>query len=248
MIIDTHAHLNFKAFNEDWDKVIDSCLAESVWMINVGSKYETSKKAVQIAEQYESGVYSAVGIHPIHAKEGFTFEEYEKLASSEKVIAIGEIGLDKAAEYGDFLEAQKQVLAQQIKLASKLRKPLIIHCRKAHEELLEVLKSTPRLPSVIHCFTGSWKQAQEYLDLGCFIGFNGIIFKLNLKEVIKKTPLNRILLETDCPFLTPPEAGVERNEPRFVRYVAKEIARIKEIPFEEVIKHATENAQILFGI
>ena len=160
-------------------------------------------------------------------------------------MAIGEIGLDKFQNYGEFLEKQEEVLRKQIDLALRLNKPVIIHCRKAHRELLNILKDYPSLRGVIHCFTGNWKLAQEYLEMGYFLGINGIIYKLNLKEVIKKAPLDRLLLETDCPYLGLSE---ERNDPRFVRHIAKDIARIKEISFDEVVKTTTQNAQKLFRI
>lgn len=245
MIIDSHAHLNFKAFKDDWEEVIEDCLKQNIWMINVGSKLETSQRAVEIAESYKQGVFAAVGVHPIHAKEGFNEEAYKKIATSPKVVAIGEVGLDNFNHYGEFLEEQKELLKKQIRLAMKLGKPLIIHCRKAHQELLEVLRESPRLPAVIHCFTGTWRLAQEYLEMGYFLGINGIIYKLNLKEVISKTPLDGLLLETDCPYLGKSE---ERNDPRFVFQIAEEIAKIKNIPVEEVVETTTENTRKLFGI
>jgi len=239
MLIDTHAHLNFNAFKDDLDKVIGRCLAENIWMINVGTKYETSKRAVEIAEQYEEGVYAAVGLHPIHlgtglvkirtdSEEGsfetggedFHISEYKSLAQSPKVVAIGEIGLDyyykpktkKKLEL--FKEKQKELLLKQLDLAKELNLPVIFHCRMAHEDLLKILNyklktKNYKLNGVVHCFTGSWEQAKQYLDMGFYLGFNGIIYKLDLKEVIEKTPIEKILIETDCPYLTPPRAGAE---------------------------------------
>ncbi len=259
MLIDTHAHLNFEAFKNDLDKVIEHCLTENVWFINVGSKYETSKKAVEIAEKYGKGVYAAIGLHPIHSNKeefdpvrnsisnGVDKEKYKKLARSDKVVAIGEIGLDYYKEYGLFKEKQKEVLLEQFSLAKELNLPVIFHCRKAHEDLLEVLKSN-QIRGVIHCFTGNWQQARQYLDIGLYLGFNGIIYKLNLKEVIEKTPLERILIETDCPYLTLPQAGIDRNEPIFVKYIAEDIARIKNLDYQKVAETTTINAKNLFKI
>jgi len=248
MLIDSHAHLNFKAFNHDFDQVIKRSLGEGVWMINVGSKYETSKKAVEIAEQYNNGVFAAIGIHPIHAKdEKFDKDKYKKLAKSNKVVAIGEIGLDYFKNYGDFKEKQEQVFLEQLDLAKELDLPIILHCRMAHEDLLEIIKNY-QLSGVIHCFTGNLEQAKKYLDLGFYIGINGIIYKRDLKEVIKKTPLEKILIETDCPYLIPPQLKVERNEPIFVRHIAKEIAKIKAISFEKVCQTTFENATNLFKL
>lgn len=248
MLIDTHAHLNFKAFNHDFDQVIKRSLNEDVWMINVGSKYETSKKAVEIAQGYNNGIFAAIGLHPIHAiDEEFDKEKYKELTKSDKVVAIGEIGLDYFKNYKDFKEKQKQVFLKQLDLAKELDLPIILHCRMAHQDLLEIIKDY-QLSGVVHCFTGNWEEAKKYLDLGFYIGINGIIYKRDLKEVIEKTPLKKILIETDCPYLVPPQLGVERNEPVFVRYIAKEIAKIKAIDLEIVIKTTFENATDLFNI
>ncbi len=247
MLIDTHAHLNFKAFNRDFDKVIKRSLDEDIWMINVGSKYETSKKAVEIAEKY-NGIFAAIGLHPIHAKdENFDALKYRKLCQSDKVVAIGEIGLDCFKDYGLFKEKQKQMFSQQLDFAKELDLPVIIHCRMAHEDLLEILKDY-QIPGVIHCFTGNWEQAKQYLDMGFYLGINGIIYKRDLKEVIEKTPLEKILIETDCPYLTPPQAGVERNEPVFIKYIVQDIAKIKGIDFQRVAETTFQNAKNLFRI
>jgi TatD DNase family protein len=253
MLIDTHAHVNFRAFDHDFDEVIKRSLGEDVWMINVGSKYETSKKAVEIAQSYNNGVFAAIGLHPIHAKdEEFDVERYKKLAlsgseGSDKVVAIGEIGLDKFKDYGSFLKEQKEVFLKQLDLAKELNLPVIIHCRMAHEDLLDILKNY-NLSGVIHCFTGTWEEAKKYLDLGFYIGINGIIYKRDLKEVIEKVPLEKIFIETDCPYLTPPQAESERNEPIFVRYIAKDIARIRGIDFKTVSQTTFQNAADLFNI
>ncbi len=278
MLIDTHAHLNFNAFRDDLDKVIKRSLDESVWMINVGTKYETSKRAVEIAEQYEERVYAAVGLHPIHlgtglvkiktdSEEGdfeakgedFHTSKYRGLAQSPKVVAIGEIGLDyyykpktkKKLEL--FKEKQKELLLKQLDLAKELNLPVIFHCRMAHEDLLKILNYklktiNYKLNGVVHCFTGSWEQAKQYLDMGFYLGFNGIIYKLDLKEVIEKTSLEKILIETDCPYLTPSQTDVERNEPIFVKYIAQEIAKIKNLDFQKVAETTIQNARELFKI
>lgn len=246
MLFDTHAHLNFNVYKEDSPKVLQRSLDGGVWMINVGSQYSTSKRAVEMAEKYREGVYAAVGLHPIHVREEeFDYEKYKELAKSKKVVAIGEVGLDYKPEYASFKEKQKDVLRQQIKLAEELNLPIIFHCRMAHQDLLEILNS--KLNGVIHCFTGSLEEAKRYMDMGFYLGFNGIIFKLNLDEVIAKTPLDKILIETDCPYLTPPqEEG--RNEPIYVKYVAEKIAKIKGLSYEEVAEITTKNAKKLFKI
>ncbi len=275
MLIDTHAHLNFNAYKEDSSGVLQRSLDGStgspqVWMINVGSQYSTSKRAVEMAEKYSEGVYAAIGLHPIHLETGlvqgkidkeeikfetieevFDYEKYKKLAlsGSRRVVAIGEIGLDYKTEYASSKTKQKTVLRQQMDLAEELNLPIIFHCRMAHDDLIKMLsESSSRSFGVIHCFTGTWKQAEKYLGMGLYLGFNGIIFKLNLDEIIEKTPLDRILLETDCPYLTPPMADNKRNEPSYVKYVAEKIAKIKGLSFEELTEITTKNAKKLFKI
>ena len=264
MLIDTHSHLNFPDYNKDRDEVIKKCLDNNVWMINVGTDYETSKKAIEIAEKYPGGVFALIGMHPENiGKEVFDYEKYKNLAfgknlDSKKVVAIGEIGLDywyrpkTKKKRAEFEEKQKELLLKQLNLAKKLNLPVIFHCRTAHNDLLEILNyklktMNYKLFGVIHCFTGNLEQTKKYLEMGFYLGFNGIIFKLNLDEIIKKTPLDKILIETDCPFLSPlPE--VKRNEPLFVKYIAEKIANIKNITFEEVAGKTTQNAKILFNL
>lgn len=271
-MIDTHAHLNFNAFKDDGQEVIRRSLAEGVSMINVGSQYSTSSRAVKIAKDYEKGVYAAVGLHPIHLADGifetkldedetvisigneeFYYEKYKALAILEKVVAIGEFGLDYyykpklKAKFDEFKNRQKGVFLKQIDLAKEVDLPAIIHCRSAHEDLLEMLKAKSNTKGVIHCFTGNWEQAQEYLKMGFYLGFNGIIFKLDLDEVIKKAPLDKILLETDCPYLTP-EPMQGRNEPLYIKYTAQKIAQLKNIDYEELSIITEKNAKELFRI
>jgi len=292
MLIDTHSHLNFKAFEKDRSEVIKRSLKEGVFMINVGSNYETSELAVEIAEKYQSGVFSAVGLHPIHTQtisnlkfqisnlhtksknfktEDFDYKKFKKLAqSSKKVVAIGETGLD--AMYPN--QSQEDVFLEHLKLAKELDLPVILHCRKAHQNLIKILKnyqfSIPNFQSifnnqfsnanqkqsikqskirgVVHCFTGKWSEAKEYLEMGLYLGFNGIVFKHNVAETIKKMPLDKILIETDCPYLTPPQESDKRNEPVFVKYVAQRIAEIRGETIERVAEITAQNAKALFKI
>ncbi|MBZ9578462.1 TatD family hydrolase [Patescibacteria group bacterium] len=276
MFIDTHAHLNFNAFQEDADEIIRRSLENDIWMINIGTNFETSKRAVEIAKKCQKGVYATVGLHPInldtglvkikvdekegsHFEKEFDFEEYKRLAQSEKVVAIGEIGLDyywkpktkKKLEL--FKEKQKNLFLEEIKLAQELNLPIIFHCRMAHQDLIEILKSNiksqkSKIRGVIHCFTGNWDQAQKFLETGLYLGFNGIIFKLDLGKIIKNTPLEKILIETDCPYLPPPQFENQRNEPLYVKYIAQEIAKIKNISFEELAEITTKNAKELFKL
>jgi len=280
MLFDTHAHLNFTAFDRDRKELIKKCLEGDVWMINVGTNYETSKKAIEIAEKYPQGVFAAIGLHPINLETGlvkirfderegkyfekeFDFEKYKELAKSKKVVAIGEIGLDyywkpKTTKKKElFKQKQKDLLFQQLNLAKELNLPVIFHCRMAHDELLEILnhklKTTNyKLNGVIHGFVGTKEQLRAYLKMGFYIGFNGIIFKMikgiNFEENIKKTPLERTLIETDCPYLVPPTFPEEKNNPLGVKHIAQRIAEIKNINVEKVAEITTKNAITLFNL
>jgi len=252
ILIDTHAHVNFSAYKLDADEVIRRSLDSDTWIINVGSQYSTGKRAVELAEKDKEGVYAAVGLHPIYAQDGFDYKKYKQLAQSPGVVAIGEIGLDYKEEYAAFKEKQKEVFLKQLELAQELHLPIIFHCRMAHKDLIEILNeqktaNNEQLKGVVHCFTGSWAQAEKYLEMGLYLGFNGIIFKMSLDDIIKKTPLDKILIETDCPYLTPSQVE-GRNEPSYVKYVAKEIAKIKNTSYEEISKITSENAKKLFKI
>ncbi len=270
-IIDSHAHLNFKAFDEDRIEVAKNSIKGGVWMINVGSQYETSKKAVDMAESFKEGVYASVGLHPIHIiadlvkikkdpeeeEEGesdFNYGAYKSLATSSKVVAIGEAGLDyyykpkNKGKLEKFKDRQKLVFLKHIRLAEKFGLPMIIHCRLAHKEMTELLKGcNGTIGGVIHCFTGDLKDAKDYLDMGFYLGFTGIIFKLDLKDIIKYVPAERILAETDCPYLTPPSRS-GRNEPLYVKDVIAEIARLRKTNFDRMAEITAENAKILFEI
>jgi TatD DNase family protein len=280
MLIDTHAHLNFNAYKSDADKVISQCLENNVWMINIGTNFETSKKAIKIAQKQEKGVFASIGLHPInldtglvkmkvdekegvHFEKEFDFEKYKELAKSQKVVAIGEIGLDyywkpkTKRKLELFKEKQKDLLLKQLELAKELNLPVIFHCRMAHQDLIEILNlqlSTYnlQLKSVMHGFVGTTEQLQEYLKMGLYIGFNGIIFKkiegINFEEIIKETPIEKILIETDCPYLTPPNFPEERNNPLGVKQVAQEIAKIKNLSFEKIAEITTKNAKELFKL
>ena len=266
MLIDTHAHLNFSDFENDREEIIGRCLANDIWIINIGADYETSQKAVEIAEKYEKGVYVAVALHPHDVStEKFDYKKYKDLAENKKVVAIGECGLDYAFCEDDekIQKLQQKVFIQHLKLAKEVNKPVIIHSRRLFPEILEILKTqNPASPAggsqlktrgVLHCYMGRWSYAEEYLRLGFYISFTGLItYAPDYDKVIKNTPLERILIETDAPYLTPepirkPENN-PRNEPQYVEYVARKIAEIKEIPFEKVATQTTKNAKELFNL
>ena len=272
MLVDTHSHLNFKAYDADREEVIKRNREECVVCIDVGTKFETSKNAIELAEKNEN-IYAAIGMHPIHIKtdlmklrmdeeegafaplgEEYDRERYKELAKNKKVVAIGEIGLDyyykpkTTARLEQFKELQKKVFVEQLDLASEMGLPVIIHCRMAFTDLYEILKNRKN-KGVIHCFTGSWEEAQRFLDLGFYLGINGIIFKLDINETIKNAPLEKLLVETDCPYLTPPAEGKgTRNEPIFVKHVAERISELRGISFDEVASATTANAKKLFKI
>jgi len=241
MFFDTHAHLNFKDFDKDRDEVIRRSLKEGFSIINVGTNYQTSRKALEIAESYKEGIYAAIGLHPLNREEGFDYKKYKRMAQSDKVVAIGEIGLDFCSERKN----QERILLEQIKLTQELNLPVIFHCRKAHNELIEII-SDFNFQGVVHCFTGNIGQAEKYLAMGFYLGFNGMIYKLNLDKIIKRCPLERMLLETDAPYLAPPQAEKKRNEPEFLKHVAEKIAGIKEEELRKVAKLTNQNAQKLF--
>jgi TatD DNase family protein len=232
-----------------------------------------------MAEKYPRGVYAAIGLHPIHLSSGifktkvdteeiefqtkeenFDCEKYKELAKSEKVVAIGEIGFDywyrpkTKVKLAEFKNRQIETFLQQVKLAEELDLPIIFHCRVAHDELINILNTKYKilntgLKGVMHCFTGTIDDAKKYLEMGFYIGFNGLIFKMDWwDEIIKKIPIEKILVETDCPYLVPPQAGSQRNEPIFVKYVAERIAELKDLNYEEVIEITTKNARELFKI
>ncbi len=220
MLIDTHAHLDFKEFDKDRKETIERAFSNGVKkIINVGCDLKTSKNSIKLSNRYEN-IFAAIGIHPGEINEQKTINreqtinELKKMAENEKVVAIGEIGLDynnkskvesqKLKVQFEIQNLQKEILKAQIELARELNLPIIFHCRMAHSDLLEIIKKFPACHrAVIHCFTGNYQQAKEYLKMGFYLGFGGIIFKMNLDEIIKKIPLDRILIETDCPFLTP---------------------------------------------
>ena len=279
--IDTHAHLNFTDFAKDYREVIAVCRAQGISVINVGTNYLTSKRAVEVAES-ETGVFAAIGLHALNIgysqTENKTCEHtattvlekpedflecdfdsglYKKLAESKKVVAIGEVGLDyyykpkTNKKFSEFRQKQLAILKKQTDLACDLDLPVIFHVRMAHEDLIaflrEELKTGNRIRGVIHCFTGTVEQAKTYLDFGFYIGLNGIIFKMDLVEVIAALPDNRILFETDCPYLTPPQTS-GRNEPVNMKYVIERVTAVRKTGFDKIAKTACDNAMEFFKI
>ncbi|MBU1292334.1 TatD family hydrolase [Patescibacteria group bacterium] len=264
ILIDTHTHVNFNPYKDDGDEVIHRALKNGIWMINVGSQYSTSKRAVDYADKYKEGVYAAVGLHPSHIyNEKFDEAKYEELLKNEKVVALGEIGLDYGEDdmTEETKDKQRDIFLQQVDLARRMNKPVIFHCRKAYDDLIELLimfsvgcahcphACAPGLRGMVHCFMGRWSQAEKLLEIGFYLSFNGLItYARDYDKVIEKMPLDRILLETDAPYLTPEPHRDRRNDPINLKYIAEKIAEIKKIKFKDVAKQTTKNARDLFRI
>lgn len=250
---DTHAHLYDKAFDRDRDEVLARTLEAVDYVVIPSENYETSQKAVRLAETY-GPVYGAVGIHPHETK--YASEEILQkigdLAQLPKVKAIGEIGLDYHFFYSD-KETQQKWFARQIELARDLDLPFLIHDREAHGDTLSILKKHKNscMRGIMHCFSGSVETAEELMKLGFYISFAGPLVFPNsrrLKEAAREIPLDRLLIETDSPYLTPPPHRGERNEPANVIYVAEEIARLKGISVETVVEETRKNGLSIYGI
>ena len=282
MLIDTHCHIQFKAFYDDVEDVISRCHEKDMILNLVGTQAETSKKAVEWAEKYD-WMYASVGLHPIqeyktHVEEEadtfitrgeqFDYEYYKKLALHPKTIGIGETGLDrfhipKNIDAEIVMNKQKETFLQHVRLAQEVNKPLIVHIREAHDDMEEVIRNlkfeirNSNPVGVIHCFTGNWQQAQTYLNAGFFIGFTGVITyppkksdpkpQEWLNEVVEKVPLDRIVVETDSPYLAPHIVRGQRNEPWRVEEVVKCIAEVRGLSISELEAILIKNSKRLFS-
>lgn len=254
MLFDSHTHLDDESFDSDRDEVIHRAREAGVTlMLNPGADLASSLRGVQLAERYE-GIYAAVGVHPHDVKDmdETTLETLRSLSQKEKVVAIGEIGLDFYYDYSP-RDAQRYWFKRQIQLAREVGLPIIIHERDAHQEVFDILKEerAGELGCVMHCFSGSVELAKEYVKLGMYISLGGpVTFKNARKpqEVAMAVPLDRLLIETDSPYLTPVPFRGKRNEPARVRLVAEKIAELRGISLEELAKQTTENAKTLFRI
>jgi TatD DNase family protein len=248
MLTDTHTHLNAAQFDEDRDEVIQRALDAGVTrIVNVGFNRETIPTSIELAERYDF-IYSTVGWHPqdaIDMRPG-DLEWIEELCKHEKVVAIGEIGLDY---YWDTSpkDVQHTVFREQIRLARKLGMPIVIHNRDAHHDILEILKEekAAEVGGIMHCFSGSWETAKQCLDMNFYISFGGPVTFKNAKqpkEVLARVPLDKLLIETDAPYLTPHPYRGKRNETSYVRLVAETAAEILGIGLEELANVTTQNA------
>jgi len=267
MLIDTHAHLNFEAYSQDRPEVIKRCHDKEMAVINIGSQLATSQLGVVLTK--EDYFYAAVGLHPIHVfDEDFKAEDYQTLIN-DKVVAIGETGLDfyhptferagaEARSLEEVIAKQQEVFLKHIQLAGENDLPLMLHGRNGLEgrdvyrEMLEILKEQKVERAVFHCFGGDQSVAEEIIKAGYYIGTDGpLTFKKkaeDLQAMITNLPLERILIETDCPYLTPEPHRGERNEPIYVEHVAEKIAELKNLSKEEVIEQTWQNAVNLFKL
>jgi len=249
-LVDTHCHLDNEKFDEDRLEVIERIKENLEFCVNIGYDLASSKKSLELAKEYEF-IYAVIGVHPIDIAEYSeeSEKELELLGKNPKVVAIGEIGLDYHW-MTEPKEIQQERFKRQLDLAERLNKPVVIHTRDAMEDTVNILKEYPNITGVIHCYPGSLETAKQLVDR-FYLGIGGTLTFKNSKkavEVVKDIPLDRIVIETDCPYLTPEPFRGKRNEPIYVEYVAKKIAEIKEISVEDVTKITTKNAKKLYRI
>ena len=252
MLFDTHAHMNDPAFDEDREAVLLSLAGKGVGaMLNVGCCLESSGDCVAMAEKYPF-VYASVGSHPDSADEvnEEVIEQYRQMAKHPKVMAIGEIGLDYYYETIP-REIQQQAFRMQMALAKELGMPVIVHERNAHDDGMRIVKEFKGVTGVFHCYSGSAEMARQLVDMGWYIGFTGVLTFKNARKAVEtaeRIPLDRIVLETDCPFMAPEPHRGKRNDPGYLPYMAQRLADIRGIPVEDVIRITTENAKKLYRI
>lgn len=282
-MFDTHCHVQFNGFKNDAEQVVKKCGEKNMILNLVGTQKDTSRAGVEMAERFPF-TYASIGLHPVHLfsthideeessflsrEEDFDYEYYKKLGQSKKVIAVGECGLDlyrlpEGKTVEEVLEKQKKTFTLQYKLAQELGVALVIHVREAHQEMIDLLKElmaeygNKSVRGTVHCYTGNWFFAKQYLDLGLCIGFTGVITfppkksnpqnQTDLLEAVKNIPLERIVVETDSPYLAPIPFRGQRCEPPMVEHTIRKIAELKNISFLDAEVATTQNAQKLFNI
>ncbi|HBW39159.1 TatD family hydrolase [Desulfosporosinus sp. BICA1-9] len=254
MIWDTHAHLDDLGYKEDFLEVAARMKSAGISRLtNVGYDLPSSERSVKLAQDYDF-IYAAIGVHPHNAEEA-TDETWEKLlgklVKQPKVLAWGEIGLDYYRDLSP-RPIQKKVFIQQIKLANEVGLPIVIHNRDAHQDVMEIVKSNPpQYGGIFHCYSGSWEMAKVLLNLGFYLSFAGPVTYKNARhtvEVAKNAPLDRILVETDSPYLTPEPRRGKRNEPTYVVEIVKKLAEIRGVPFEDLAIQTMHNAETIFRL
>lgn len=254
MIIDSHAHLDDIRFDDDRDMIIRNLEGNGIELVlNIGADLKTSIASVSLADKYEN-IYAAVGVHPHSVKEmdNSTIEILKAFAKRDKVVAIGEIGLDFYYDNSP-RDTQRKWFKEQLKLAKEVNLPIIIHTREAAQETFDILKEAQdgSLRGVLHCYSGSLEMALEYIKIGFYISIAGPVTFNNAritKEVAKEVPLDKLLIETDSPYLTPVPNRGKRNEPMFTKYVAETIAELRGISFDELVEATNRNTKELFKI
>ena len=252
MLFDTHAHLNDPAFDPDREELMAGLADKGIgYVMNAGCSLSSSKDIIQMAENYP-WLYASVGSHPDSADEvnEDVIEEYRQLCRHEKVKAIGEIGLDYY--YEDIpREIQKNAFRMQMALAQEVDLPVIIHEREAHDDGMRIVKEFPKVKGVFHCYSGSAEMARQLVNMGWYIGFTGVLTFKNARKAVETAasiPLDRIVLETDCPFMAPEPFRGKRNDPGYLPKMAEKLAEIRGISVEEAIAVTTENAKRLYRI
>ena len=252
MLFDTHAHMDARAFREDRDEILQGLSAKGVGLVmNPGCSLASSRSAVALAEKYDF-VYAAVGSHPDVADEvnEEVLEEYRKLCKLDKVKAIGEIGIDY--HYEDIpRQLQLQAFRMQMELAREVGLPVIVHEREAHEDGMAVVREFPEVTGVFHCYSGSAEIARQLVDKGWYIGFTGVLTFKNARKAIETAesiPIDRIVLETDCPYMAPVPHRGKRNDPGYLCHMAEKLAEIRGLSVAEIYQITTENGKRLYRI
>lgn len=253
MIFDSHAHYDDESFDEDREQVIKELKENGIiGVLNCGASLKGAKDSLKLAEKYDF-FYAAVGIHPENAYEltDEAFEEIKQMTKNSKVRAIGEIGLDYYWDENPPKDVQKEVFRKQMQLAKELNLPVIIHDREAHGDTLEIMKEFPEVKGVLHCFSGSVEFACECLKLGYYIGFTGVVTFKNAKkvlEVAKEVPLDRLLVETDCPYMAPTPYRGKRNRSEYIKFIIEKVAEIKGLSTAEMENKTIKNTKNLLKI
>lgn len=252
MIFDSHAHYDDKQFDKDRDAILSSMNENGVdFILNSGESLRASKAGVELGKKYDF-IYSASGIHPSNTKNMTEeiYNEIKEFTKNEKVVAIGEIGLDYHYDNTN-KEKQRYWFKRQLEMAKELSMPVIIHSRDAAQECFDIIKESGVNKGIIHCYSGSPEMALAYVKLGFYIGIGGVLTYNNAKKTVdcvRILPLNKIVLETDCPYLAPVPNRGKRNDSTMIKFVAEKIAEIKHVPVNEVYSVTSQNAKNVFGI